>query len=341
MLKIVFRFIIFLIIVSAVTEMVLRYKYGFCNAPLYISDPDFEYIYAPNQEVKRFGNIIRTNNYSMRSEEVSPTDSVVVLLIGDSVVNGGSLTDQDSLASTYLEKRLSATLNKRVRVLNIAAGSWGPDNVAAYLKKYGLFQAKLICLVTSSHDAHDIMGHEMVVGVDPNMPDKQYKSAILEVWDRYKYLYPYYVEYYAERIPFFSTQKEPDPVAQKLKTDSTTVTQDIPPPPTPDAGIRKSGIGFNPGYAELLKMAKDHDIPFFIYLHPELSEIDSGGFNDQGKEIITFAQENDVRLINEFEMGITKQLYRKMDVVHFNDAGQVFLANNLYPLFLDYLNKKQ
>lgn len=339
MLKFVFRFIIFLIIVTGVAEAVLRFKYGFCSAPLYVSDPDFEYVYAPNQEVKRFGNIVRTNNYSMRSEPVSPADSIVILLVGDSVVNGGSLTDQDSLATGLLEKRLSAILNKRVRVLNISAGSWGPDNVAAYLKKFGLFNAKLICLVTSSHDAHDIMGHENVVGVDPNMPDKQYKSAILEVWDRYKYLYPYYVEYYAERIPFFSTQKEPDPVAQKPKTDSTAVT--ITPPPTPDAGIRKSGIGFNPGYDQLVKIAKENSIPFFIYLHPEISEIDSGRFNDQGDEIIQFAKDNDVRLINEFQLGVTKKLYRKMDVVHFNDAGQLFLANNLYPLFLDYLNPKQ
>jgi hypothetical protein len=341
MLKFIFRFIICLIIVAGVAETVLRFKYGFCSAPLYVSDPDFEYIYAPNQEVKRFGNMVRTNNISMRNEALSPADSITILLVGDSVVNGGSLTDQDSLATTFLEKRLSAKFNKRVRVLNISAGSWGPDNVAAYLKKFGLFKAKLICLVTSSHDAHDIMGHETVVGVDPNMPDKQYKSAILEVWDRYKYLYPYYVEYYSERIPFFSTQKEPDPVAQKPKADTTSVTVATPPPPTPDAGIRKSGIGFNPGYEQLVKMAKENSIPFFIYLHPEISEIDSGRFNDQGDEIIKFAKDNDVRLIDEFQFGVSKKLYRKMDVVHFNNAGQVFLANNLYPLFLDYLKPKQ
>ncbi|MCF2444232.1 hypothetical protein L0657_09705 [Dyadobacter sp. CY345] len=347
MLKFIFRFIIFLIIVAGIAELVLRYKYGFCNAPLYVSDPDFEYIYAPNQEVKRFGNVVRTNNFSMRNDPLSPADSIVILLIGDSVVNGGSLTDQDSLASGFLEKRLSSTLNTRVRVLNISAGSWGPDNVAAYLKKFGLFKAKLICLVTSSHDAHDIMGHESIIGIDPNMPDKQYPSAILEVWERYKYLYPYYIEYYSAKIPFFSTQKEIDPVAQKPKTDSLAIKiearrdEKIISEKPDDGGIRKSGIGFNPGYAELVKMAKDNNIPFFIYLHPEISEVEAGKFNDQGDEIISFAKENHVRLVNEFDYGITTKLYRKMDVVHFNNPGQVFLANNLYPLFLDYLNKKQ
>ena len=334
MLKVIIRFIIFLVIVAAVAEAVLRFKYGFCDAPLYISDPDFEYIYAPNQDVKRFGNVVRTNSFSMRSEPLSSADSVVILLVGDSVVNGGSLTDQDSLASGFLEKRLSAKLNKPVRVLNISAGSWGPDNIAAYLKKFGLFKAKLICLVTSSHDAHDIMGHETIVGIDPNMPDKQYKLALIEVWERYKYLYPFYVDYYSKKVLFFSTQKELDPVAQKPKTDTLATEKPV------DTGIRKDGVGFNPGYKELVDMAKENNIPFFIYLHPETSEVDSGRFNDQGNEIIAFAKENNVRLINEFGFGISTRLYRKMDVIHFNNEGQVFLANNLYPLFLDYLNKK-
>lgn len=38
-------------------------------------------------------------------------------------------------------------------MLNISAGSWGPDNCAAYLKHYGLFGAKAMSLLVSSHDA--------------------------------------------------------------------------------------------------------------------------------------------------------------------------------------------
>jgi len=335
MLKFILRFIIFLIIVAGVAEAVLRFKYGFCNAPLYISDPDFEYIYAPNQDVKRFGNVVRTNEFSMRNEAVLPTDTLVVLLVGDSVINGGSMTDQDSLASGFLEKKLTTALKKRVRVLNISAGSWGPDNIAAYLKKFGLFNAKLLCLVTSSHDAHDIMAHESQVGIDPNMPDKQYSVALVELWARYKYLYPYYVEYYANKIPFFSTQKELDPVAQKPKSD----TLEAPKPVEP--GIRKEGVGFNPGYEQLRKMAEDNKIPFFIYLHPEISEVEMGHFNDQGNEIISFAKRNNVRLINEFDFRPTTKMYRKMDVIHFDNKGQIFLTNNLYPILLGYLNKQQ
>lgn len=134
MFKYIIRFLILLLFLAGLTEIILRYKYGFCNAPLYISDPDFEYIYAPNQNAKRFGNVIQTNSLSMRSKEVSPSDSLVILLIGDSVVNGGNLTDQDSIATTILEKRFVKKYGKKIRVLNISAGSWGPDNIAAFLK---------------------------------------------------------------------------------------------------------------------------------------------------------------------------------------------------------------
>lgn len=313
MLKLVGKILIFVVLILGAGELVLRYKYGFCNAPLYIADPDFEYIYAPNQEVYRFGNIIRTNEFSMRNDPVLPTDTTVILLVGDSVVLGGSLTDNDSLASTLLEKRLFRTLHRRVRVLNIAAGSWGPDNVAAYLTKNGLFNADLMCLVASSHDAHDIMTHADIVGKDPNLPDKQYDWALEELWVRY--LYPRYVKGYTENNTYFAPRISPGQ----------------------EPGIHKTGLGFNPGFGQLASIARQSDIPFFILLHPEISEIQFGNYNGEGREIIQFAQRDSIRLIKELDLGITLDYYRKNDVIHYNAEGQVFLANKLYPLFLEYL----
>ncbi|TDB64494.1 hypothetical protein [Arundinibacter roseus] len=314
MLKFTVRIIIFLILLLISGELVLRYVYGFCSAPLYISDPDFEYIYAPNQDVVRFGNRIKTNEFSMRNEPIQESDTTVILLVGDSVVLGGSLTDNDSLASTMLEKRLSQTLDRRVRVLNIAAGSWGPDNVAAYLKKYGLFNADLICLVASSHDAHDNMDHAyQLVGVDPNLPDKQFDWAWHELWVRY--LYPRYIKEYTEGDIYFAPKAAP---AQ-------------------EPGIHKNGIGFNPGFGQLAQMAREAGIPFFIFLHPEISEIEFGNYNGEGREIIQFAERDSIRLIKELDLGTSVNFYRENDVVHYNKDGQLFLANKLYPLFLEYL----
>ncbi|KAA0993708.1 hypothetical protein [Dyadobacter aurulentus] len=339
MLKYLYGLLIGIVILAGIAEVVLRVKYGFCNSPLYVSDPDFEYIYAPNQDVKRFGYVLKTNQFSMRNEEILPSDTLVILLIGDSVVNGGSLTDQDSIASTLLEKRFQKDFNRRVRVLNISAGSWGPDNMAAYLKKFGLFNAKLMCLVTSSHDAHDIMSHQSPVGIDPGWPNKQYKVALYELWDRYRWIFFYYID-----TMFFPKEPEVPKADQPTKTDlpkTDTIRIAQSDSAKKDklnrAGIRKPGTDFNPGYRQLFEMARDNNIPFFIYLHPEITEVDMGHFNDQGDEIIAFAKQNNIRLINEFQYPISKKLYRKMDLVHYNSQGQVFMADNLYPLFQEYL----
>ena len=316
MLKHLLRIIIFLVVALAAAELVLRYKYGFLDTPLYIADPDFEYIYAPNQDVFRFGNRIRTNEFSMRSEPILPTDTTVILLMGDSVVLGGSLTDNDNLASTMLEKRLSRTLGRRVRVLNIAAGSWGPGNVAAYLRKYGLFHADLMCLVASSHDAHETLDpNANLVGVNPNFPGKQYDFALQELWERY--VYPRYIQGFAEN------------------TNSFAPTQKYPAP-----GIHKEGTALDPGFRQLATMARQANVPFFILLHPETSEVEAGGYTFEGQQIIQFAKSDSVRLIEELDLGISTKYYREGDVVHYNDEGQIFLANKLYPIFLDYLREK-
>ena len=65
-------------------------------------------------------------------------------------------------------------------MLNVSAGSWGPDNCAAYLRHYGLFDAKAMFLLVSSHDAHDNMDFGPVAGVHDSYPDKQYCPAIAE-----------------------------------------------------------------------------------------------------------------------------------------------------------------
>lgn len=303
-------------------ELILRFGYGFCSAPLYIEDPDYEYIYAPNQTVRRFGNTIRTNSLSMRNEELSPSDTVTVLLIGDSVVNGGSLTDNAELASTLLEKRLSAELDKRVRVLNISAGSWGPDNSAAYLRKHGVFNAKAIGLVASSHDAYDIMTHAPQVGIDPNLPDKQFRIAIVELWSRY--IYPIYFKNIRFNHVYYA------PAGEAV----------VPTPESETYVIRKDGDHFNPGFRELKNIAEQYNIPFFIYLHPEISEVEDGFYNDQGQAIVDYTRQDSVRLIRELDIPPLREYYRKRDVVHYNAEGQKFLADRLFPLFYGYLKEQ-
>lgn len=175
-----------IIIAVVAVELGLR-AYGLGNPPLYVESEAYEYIYAPNQDIRRFGNRILVNEYSMRSRPLSDgkQDSIRVLFVGDSVINGGAPTDHEELATTILEKALSDSLGVPVRTLNVSAGSWGPDNAAAYLEQHGHFGASLLVMVWSSHDLTDTMDDYKKVGVQVDMPDRRPVSAIGELISRY------------------------------------------------------------------------------------------------------------------------------------------------------------
>lgn len=153
------------------------------------ADSQIEYLFKPNQNCKRFGNRIKYNQYSMRSDDVSvhknAPNELRVLVVGDSVVNGGVLTDQSQLATSLLQKQLAEDLKRPVFVGNISAGSWGPPNELAYLKRYGLFDADVVVIVFSSHDYVDVPTFEPLVGVHYAFPDRKPVLALWEGFERY------------------------------------------------------------------------------------------------------------------------------------------------------------
>lgn len=283
-MKSIWKFAIVVVALVVFAEVALRLLWGFGSMVLFYDDPAFEYLAMPNQDRKRFGNRISYNEHSMRSKPLSSSDSCIVLGFGDSVLNGGTLTDQDSLATTLVENALQGN----IRFLNISAGSWGPDNCAAYLKKFGDFNAKMIVLMVSSHDAHDNMTHEKIVGLDDSYPDQQYPLAILEVLD--KYIIP--------RLRGMLSQS----------------------PPADNLMINKNGEGFNSGFQEFLNHTQQEGIPFVICLHAEKAEAAKGEFNEQGREILEFCAKNNVKVISGLEVGEKVEYYR--DDIHLNERGQ-------------------
>jgi hypothetical protein len=87
-------------------------------------------------------------------------------------------TDHDSLATTIIEHALNGQYSRHdnIRCLNISCENWGPDNCYAYLEKYGDFDADMIFLVVSSHDAYDNMDFRKM-----DYPSQQSLSAIYEM----------------------------------------------------------------------------------------------------------------------------------------------------------------
>ena len=289
-------------------ELILRYVFGFCDAVLMQADPDYEYIAQPNQNRFRFRNRIIYNSFSMRSEEVR-SDAHKILLLGDSVVNGGHLTSHEQLASTLLSKRLSLLTGGDVQVLNISAGSWGPDNCAAYLRKHGTFDAEAIVLVVSSHDAQDVMTFSPIVGISTSCPDRQYKLACWELYDRYLKTN---VRLFLQRV--FSRKKTTGDISYH------------------ELHINEAHGELNPGISLIAQIARDKNIPFMIYLHAERSELQAGQYNSQGQQIIRFAEQYQIPICKNLELGLNDKWYLHDDFIHLSHFGQQKMADILFDM---------
>jgi hypothetical protein len=281
-------------------EIYLHCHWGFCDVVLMQESDKFEYIAQANQNRCRFGKHIRYNEYSMRSDRLQLSDSLRILGFGDSVLNGGMTTDQDSLATSIIERILNKQYldifphrrgEYNIRCLNISGENWGPDNCFAYMEEYGDFDAVLIFLVVSSHDVHDNMDFRKMVDVHPNYPSKQSLSAIYEMG-----------EYFISRI------------FAKKQTASDHVVSD--------------NNVFNPGFLSFHLYTQKKNIPFLIYLHPDKQEVTNGKYDTRGEEIIQFCLDNHIPLIEGLKHENTSSF---SDTIHFNEHGQRILAQALLP----------
>ncbi len=168
-------------------EVFLRLAFGFGDPLLYVSDRQIGYLLAPNQTVRRLGNRIQINEYSMRNSAIAatrPDSTWRILMLGDSIVNGGWWTDQKDTLSETLANHLKP-FKSPVEVLNASANSWSPRNELAYLQRFGLFQAQILVLVINTDDLFATAPTSLPVGHDRNYPDQKPSSAIAEVISRY------------------------------------------------------------------------------------------------------------------------------------------------------------
>jgi len=281
-------------------ELLGRY-WGLCDFPLYVESPRYEYAHLPGQDRLVFRNRLRTNDYGLRAAPLELADTTVVLLIGDSVVHGTNFMDDEALASRLLEKRLTDALGRPVRVLPVAFPSWGPDNAVAFLREHGSFGADLACWVVSSHDARDTMRFDAKVGRNPLFPKRQ---ALL-AWQKA-----------VSAGWFFVWRRLAGP---------------------PQEGRRSDEPSFNSGFAELLHWARRRELPLRGFLHPTTAEIEQGAMDEGGIEIRRFFRQNSIPFQSGLEQGASERFYR--DGIHFNAAGQQFLADQLFDPLKAYLQR--
>src|SRR5690606_22613579 len=276
------RNIIFVILSLLTIEVALR-LIGFGEIPRYYKSLNYEYALIPNQEMTRFGNYIYINSQGMRSDELRP-DATRILKFGDSVLNGGVGTDQSELTSTLLEKDLNSHGNN-YQVLNVSAGSWGPDNAFAWMQKHGDYEATAIVLLFSSHDWQDQMSFQDVVGNTPYYPDKNPTLAITGA------LYSGYTR-------MFDTVDWNNLGTLK--------------------GARPSCDREN-GWLNFVNYTSVRNIPLLVYHHADRNEFENQTFSEMGMQLRDFLKENDIAVISGLNAGFQLDDYR--DEIHPKPSG--------------------
>ncbi len=190
------RFILLIIVAAIIglfvaTEIGLRLLFGFGNPLTYVGDEKIGYLLTPSQRTRRFGNRIEINQYSMRGANIQETplpSTMRLLLLGDSIANGGWWTDQENTISNLMMRSLTSKVSKnitQVEVLNASANSWGPRNELAYLQRFGGFGSKAIVLLINTDDLFSTTPTSLQVGRDRNYPVNKPPLALVEILNRY------------------------------------------------------------------------------------------------------------------------------------------------------------
>jgi len=296
-------------------ELFARYGLGLGDPPLTVVDPEVGYMFAPNQDVYRFGNHVMYNAFSMRSESFPPhkssRDELRVMVIGDSVVNGGALTDQNDLATEHLKRRLREKLGRQVIVGNISAGGWSPSNEWNYVRRFGLFDADVVVIVESSHDARGDEGFGPQ-GVD--FPTRRPVLALSEIWERYLPRY----------FPMFSREKPGVPGS------GASIPDDTVPLDTDDL-------------KQLIGAARGAGAEVVVALHPDAKEF--AGEWEEGHALMRQAAEEAgvetlIELKPHYQQAGQKGVTIHRDGIHLSPAGHGVLADVLEPVVYELLAKR-
>lgn len=191
-------------------EALLRAVVGLGDPPLYRTDPSIEYLLVPGT-YRRFGNTVFVNSMHMRSPEAAlgprRQGERRIMVLGDSVVNGGSLTDQESLA-TELLPAMARDLDgeSTITVCNVSAGSWGPGNLLAFVRRFGTFESTDAVIVLNTEDARDV---PTFAELGPEQPTERPWLALHEL-----------VRNYGSRLIRRSSPAPEDPGASALAASS-------------------------------------------------------------------------------------------------------------------------
>ena len=213
---------------------------------------------------------------------------------------------------------IQADLQERTQdpvvVGNISAGSWGPGNLLAYARRFGLFEADLVVIVLNSGDAADNPTGKPIVGVDHSFPAERPWAALGEGFARYVW-----------------------PRVQRLQTTKRNAE-----PPRDEAAETARGIEDLSKLCDLVALQGGATL---IVHFPERSELAGQMLPGYG-HIAKLAKEKGIPFI-EVAPALTAELdagrdpYRPNDPIHPNALGQRVIASTLTPRIVEVLGGRR
>jgi len=300
--------VVVILVLFVAGELTCRWWFGLGDPPLYMAHPEIEYLLQPSQTHYRFGNRVTTNAWSMRSNEFprqkSDSNELRILVLGDSVANGGGFTDQSKLATEVLQQRLTQALKRPVVVGNASAGSWGPPNMLAYANAFGLFDADFVILILGSEDYGDAPTFTRL-GAD--QPEHSPVLAIQEAVARYL---PKLLAYRGvnEAPPF---NPRPEDVAISLNA-----------------------------LRDLIDMIQISGAKAAVALHAERTEVLNRNYKSGAQalaSVSTSRQAAVIPLYEEFVKQMNQNIEPYRDWIHPNEHGQAAIAESLYQWIMSEL----
>lgn len=269
------------------------------------------------KKIFRFGRTIEYNQYSQRSPKITlkkPQGKLRILMIGDSVLNGGLPINQDQTITSLLTQKI-IKVGYNVEVLNASSGSWGIGNELAYLRKFGTFESDALILQIGTHDLIQPTSTSEKVGNDPHFPDQRPISAIQEVWERYG----------KRRVNFW--------FRDNLNMDVRRYIRDLQSTPklNPSVDLPK-----NMNYLrEIISFARQKNIPIYILFTPYRDDmIPKPKTPNFYPNFMTVIVEENIPIIDSYNhwrvlpSSVVGSYFR--DSVHFTKLGNEAIADLIY-----------
>ena len=298
-------------------ELVARYALELGDPVLMQAHPTIEYLAKPDQDVRIYGKRHRINALGMRSDDPPPPDveAIRVLVLGDSVINGGRQTDHEQLATTLAQRALHEKLGREVWIGNASAGSWGPANWRAYVETFGTLDANLAVVVVSPHDVWDVptFDPQFAAQLQTRRPRSAAWVAAREIWARFGF------------------------ADADAEIDNPNDLQRPPPAVvSPDAESRRAA---EQSFADLLARFADEGVPAVVIYFPEA---DTDERHDQVRQRLRdIATHGNARFVDLCDHVLTDEplsnpAYR--DRMHPSDEGQRRLASVIVAVANDILS---